>query len=131
MNQAVGTLFYIADHLAYQKRNDLNLYEINNLESIFIEINNPNKSNIIVGCIYRHPKMDLLTFIHYYLSPPLDKFTKGQKPVFLFGDFNVDLLKCEQYETTNEFLDSLSSNMFLLLIMSRTRFRVNPHSLVP
>ena len=38
-----GTLLYIADHLAYQKRNDLNSYKINNLESIFIEINNPNK----------------------------------------------------------------------------------------
>ena len=75
--------------------------------------------------------MELLKFIHYYLNPLLDKFAKGQKPVFLFGDFNVDLLKCEQHEATNEFLDSLSSNMFLLLIMSRTRFRVNPHSLNP
>ena len=36
------TLLYIADHLAYQKRNDLNLYKINNLESTFIEIINPN-----------------------------------------------------------------------------------------
>ena len=40
---AVGTLLYIADHLPYQKRNDLNLYKINNLELTFIEITNPNK----------------------------------------------------------------------------------------
>ena len=46
-----GTLLYIADHLAYQKQNDLNSYKINNLESTFIEITNPNKSNIIVGFI--------------------------------------------------------------------------------
>ena len=45
------TLLYIADHLAYQKRNDLNSYKINNLESTFTEITNPNKSNIIVGFI--------------------------------------------------------------------------------
>ena len=73
---AVGTLLYIADHLPYQKRNDLNLYKINNLELTFIEITNPNKTNIIVGCIYRHPKMDLFEFIHYYLNPLLDKLAK-------------------------------------------------------
>ena len=60
---AGGTLLYIADHLAYQNRKDLNLYKTNSLESTFIEITNPNKSNIIVGCIYRHPKMGLFEFI--------------------------------------------------------------------
>ena len=48
------TLLYIVDHLAYQNRYDLNLYKSNNLESTFIEVANPNKSNVIVGCIYRH-----------------------------------------------------------------------------
>ena len=48
---AGGSLLYIADHLADQNRNDFNLYKINNLESTFIEITNPNKSSIIVGCI--------------------------------------------------------------------------------
>ena len=57
---AEETLLYIADNLAYQKWNDLNLYKINNLESTFIEITNTSKSNIIDGCIYRHPKMDYL-----------------------------------------------------------------------
>ena len=40
---AGGTLLYITNHLAYQNRNDLNLYKTNNLESTFIEITNPNK----------------------------------------------------------------------------------------
>ena len=57
---AGGTLLYIANHLTYQKWNGLNLYKINNLESTFIEITNTSKSNIIDGCIYRHPKMDYL-----------------------------------------------------------------------
>ena len=42
-SSAGGTLLYIADHLAYQNRNDLNLHKTNNLESTFIEITNPNK----------------------------------------------------------------------------------------
>ena len=51
-----GTLLYIADHLAYQKRNDLNIYAKNYLEPTFIEITNQSKTNIIVGSIYRHPQ---------------------------------------------------------------------------
>ena len=39
---AGGTLIYIADHLAYQKRNDLTIYAKNYLESTFIEITNPS-----------------------------------------------------------------------------------------
>ena len=46
---AGGTLLYIANHLSYKCRNNLNLYKKNELESTFIEIVNPKKSNIIVG----------------------------------------------------------------------------------
>ena len=48
---AGGTLLYIANHLSYECHNDLNIYKKNELESIFIEIVNPKKSNIIVGVI--------------------------------------------------------------------------------
>ena len=121
---------YIADHLAYQKRNDLNLYKINNLESTFIEINNPNKCNIIIGCIYRQPKMDLFEFIQYYLNPLIDKLAKEQKTVYLLGDLNFDLLKYEQYKATNEFLDCLSSNMFLPHIVQQTRITSHLKTLI-
>ena len=63
---AGGTLLYIADHLTYQKGNDLIIYAKNYLESAFIEITNQSKSNVIVGCIYRHPTKDLNEF-NYYL----------------------------------------------------------------
>ena len=55
--------------------------------------------------------MDFNEFNCYYLNPLLEKLAKEQKTVFLLGDFNVDILKYEQHKATNEFLDSLSSNM--------------------
>ena len=55
--------------------------------------------------------MDFNEFNCYYLNPLLEKLAKEQKTVFLLGDFNVDTLKYEQHKATNEFLDSLSSNM--------------------
>ena len=46
-----GTLLYIANHLSYKCRNYLMIYEKNELESIYIEIVNPNKLNINVEVI--------------------------------------------------------------------------------
>ena len=43
-----GTLLYITNHLSYKCRNDLNIYKKKELESTFVEIVNPRKSNIIV-----------------------------------------------------------------------------------
>ena len=55
---------------------DLNLHKNNNSEPTFIEITNPNKFNTITGCIYRHPKMDLIEFNHYCLNPLLERLAK-------------------------------------------------------
>ena len=44
-------------------RQDLRICKLNELESTFIEITNPKKkTNIIIGCIYRHPTMNLNQF---------------------------------------------------------------------
>ena len=51
-SSAGGTLLYVSNHLSYKPRLDLNIFKSNELESTFIEILNPKKSNIIIGCIY-------------------------------------------------------------------------------
>ena len=107
---AGGTLLYIANHLSYKCCNDLNIYKKNELESTFIEIVNPKKSNIIVGVIYRHPSMDLTDFNCNYLNKLLENISKEQKSIFLLRDFNVNLLNYNVHNQTNEFLDSLASN---------------------
>ena len=89
---AGGTLLYIANHLSYQCRNDHNIYRKNELESTFIKIFKPKKSNIIVGVIYRHQSMDLTDFNRSYLNKLLENISKEQKSVFLLRDFNVNLL---------------------------------------
>ena len=62
-SSAGGTLIYVANHLVDKPRTDLQIYKKRDLESSFIEIINPKKRNIIVGCIYRHPNMDLMSLI--------------------------------------------------------------------
>ena len=100
------------------------------MESTFIEIVNPRKSNIIVGVIYRHPSMDLADFNCNYLNKLLENVSKEQKSIFLLGDFNVNLLNYNEHNQTNEFLDSLASNSFIPLILQPTRITSNSNTLI-
>ena len=68
----------------------MNIYKSAELESTFIEIINHKK---LVGCIYRHPAMDLNEFNDYYLNELLHKLSSENKSVILLGEFNVDLMK--------------------------------------
>ena len=127
---AGGTLLYIANHLSYKCRNDLNIYKKNELESTFIEIVNPKKSNILVGVIYRHPSMDLTDFNCNYLNKLLENISKEQKSIFLLGDFNVNLLNYNEHNQTNKFLDSIASNSFIPLILKPTRITSHSNTLI-
>ena len=57
--------------------------------------------------------MNLNEFNNNYLNILLQKISKEKENVFLRGDFNVDLLKYNQYVGTIEFIESLSSYMYL------------------
>ena len=49
----------------------------------------------------------------YYLNSLLEKIDMEKKTVFFLGDFDINLLKYEKHNPTNESLDTLKSNMFL------------------
>ena len=89
---AGGTFLYIANHLWYKRRNDLNIYKKNELESTFIELVNPKRSNIVVGVNYWHRPMDLTAFNCNYLNNFFEDISKEQKSFYVLGDFNVNLL---------------------------------------
>ena len=111
--------------MSYKPRTDLNMYEKNELESTFIEIINSKKSNIVVGCVYKHPNMDVLDF-NSLINQLLDKISNEQKQFFLLGDFNINLLNYTEHQPTNEFLDSLASNSIIPYILQPTR--ITSHS---
>ena len=61
--------------------------------------------------------MDVTDFNINYLNKLLENISEEQKSIFLFGDFNISLSNNQ----TNEFLDSLTSNLFLPLILRSYR----------
>ena len=62
-------------------RIDLNIYTSHELESTFIEIINPKKSNIVLGVVYRHPTRDLNEFNDKYLNKLLANIAKENKTI--------------------------------------------------
>ena len=91
-----------------------------------METINSKKSNIIVGCLYKHPVMDVSDFN----NPLLDKPSKENKQVFLHSDFNINLLNYKDHQPTNEFLDSLASKPFLPYNFQPTRLTSHSKTLI-
>ena len=103
---------YINRKHSYKIRKDLKLYKPHKIESVFVEVIMPKKTNIIVGCIYRHPDNNIDDFNSNYLRPILHKLSKELSKIFLLGDFNIDLLKFNSCSSICNFLDELSSSYF-------------------
>ena len=96
------------------------------IKTTFIETAKQKKGNIIVRLIYRHPSMDLTDFNCNYVMKLLENICKEHKSIFLFGDFNVNLLNYNEHNQSNGFLDSLASNLFIPLILQS--IRITSHS---
>ena len=117
-SSAGETLLYKNKRLSCQLRNDLRLYDPRKIESTFIEIIYSKSTNVIVGCISKHPTLTINDFKNDFTSPLLLKLQKeSSKRVFLLGD----LLKYEISDSVNNFIDTLSSNFLLPYIFQPTR----------
>ena len=99
---------------SYKIRKDLKLYKPNKIESVLVEVIMPKRTKIIVGYIYRHPDNNIDDFNTNNLRPPLQKLsTELSKNIFLFGDFNTDLLNFNSCSSICNFLDKLSLSYFI------------------
>ena len=119
-----GTGFYIKSNLTYKVRKELNLNSPGNFEAMFIEIILPDRKNLIVGCVYRHGSgIPLRDFTNKHLEPILETISKENKECMLMGDFNVDLLKCNDNNSAGDFFNMFSSYFFSPFVLQPTRLR--------
>ena len=127
-----GVMLYIANEHKCKPRDDLSstVYKSYELESVFMELIIPNKKNVTVGCIYRHPSMDLTDFTENYLNQLMAKMAGNKNNIFLLGDFNIDLMKNDIDTSTSTFLDLLTSNLFVPHIIHPTRITPNSKTLI-
>ena len=69
--------------------------------------------------------MEIIDFNDGYLSPLMEKLP-STKHTFLLGDFNIDLMKSDEDESTSNYFDTLASLSFIPHIIHPTR--ITPHS---
>ena len=106
------------------------MYEAGKLETVFLEILNEKKKNVIIGCIYRHPTMDIKTFNEKYFNNLMTKINNEKKACYLLGDFNIDLLQTESNIHTKDFFDILTANLFVPHITLPTRITNRSQTLI-
>ena len=97
------------------------------IESTFIEILNKKQKNLIIGCVYKHPKHEVKDFTNNHMMPLLDKLSNENKDITIMGDFNVNLINCN--DDKNNFLDTMLSHSFLPFIATPTRITRNAKTL--
>ena len=114
----LGLFFDLGLDITIKMRDDLAYLDTGIMESMFVQ-SSQNKlavKDIIVGVIYRPPNTNVNTFSDC-LSGILDKINKEDRPCYLLGDFNIDLINPQ----SESFLNIILSNSFHPRIDSPTR----------
>ena len=100
------------------------------VESTFIEILNKKQKNMIIGCVYKHPKHEVSDFTNNFITPLLDKLSNENKDIMIMGDFNINLITYNDDKNTGNFLDTMFSQSFLPYITTPTRITRNTKTLI-
>ena len=124
-----GTLLYITNKHNFKRRTDLEISQAKDVESTFAEIITQKGKNIIIGCIYKHHTINQSEFGEMLL-PLLEKLNKENKPTIISGDFNIDLLKINNDNQTNDYFNLLTDNNFMPLITLPTRITARSKTLI-
>ena len=91
-----GVGVYIQSHLKFNNA----LYE-----SVLVEIIQPHRKNIIVGCFYRPPDASVADF-NNSLEGILSTISFGNKLSYLMGVFNINILNSQSHQPSNESIKS-------------------------
>ena len=107
--------------ITYSVRNDLGVFYNEDLESVFIELNDINFGRKIIGAIYRPPGNCIDMFMSYFESI-MSIVSNSKHDCLIAGDWNIDLLKYDVHLSTESFVNNLHANLLIPVITRSTRF---------
>ena len=117
-----GVMIYVNDKLTAQLVPHLCFEKEEVFESVAVEVKCLKNKNIIFWCMYRAPNSNKDLF-YDELEKMLAK-TNANKRIFLCGDFNIDILKHDNY-VSKPFIDLLYSFGLYPLITKPTRITLH------
>ena len=118
-----GLVIYTRDGIPCDQRQDL---ENESIESICIEIKQPNSKPFIISHFYRPPSSKVQWVKDFTLV--LEKAISNEKECIVIGDFNYDILKSDNY--SKSWLELMESMNFNQLVNDPTRVTSNSATLI-
>ena len=125
-----GLIIYVRSE--YQVK-QLNLRNSSVLwESLFLEVTLTDGKKIIIGDIYRAPKeeVNIITTFIVELSHILTLLNRMKLPVYLCGDYNINLLKMHEKNLYEEFFETMLVHSYLPNITLPTRLTDTSNTLI-
>ena len=123
-----GVALYIYETMSFFRRDDLSIFIPHVIETIFFEIKVNETKSVIVGVTYRpnsFPHADIDLFIQK-ITEVANIISLENKESYLMGDFNIDLLKFQTHDKTNDFINCMITTGFLPVITKPSR--ITDHS---
>ena len=99
-------------------------------QALWIEISFVNSKNIICGIIYRQHNSQAPEYFQSYFEETVERLASANKNLYVIGDFNIDLLKCETSKFSHDFLLTLQSFYLIPTVDKPTRVPRNSASLI-
>ena len=131
-----GIVIYIKDSIEYKIRHDLSFPTDKNhlFDGIFIEISKGPMSsqsrNVLISVLYRSPSHNSISELTDCFNLILDRSKRENKTIVLAGDLNIDLLKYNSHNQTNQFTNMLVSNNLMPKITLPTRITPTSATLI-
>ena len=101
------------------------------IEHLWVEITNDNGKKHVISVTYRHPGGVVKQFTEQ-LENTLSEIENDKtiKHNIITGDFNIDLIKFDLNDNTNEYLNTILKNGFIPTILLPTRITSHTCTLI-
>ena len=122
-----GVGFLLHESIKYKERNDLTR-ELNSFENFTVELCMKGQ-NTLASALYRPPNSNQKIFLKEFPSF-IKSLQRVSKNVIVGLDHNVDFLKSEQHEPSQQFIETILDNKLIPLITRPTRITKNSATLI-
>ena len=116
-----GVGLFVKEGINISVRHDLRI-NCNNCENLWIETEVDGKT-CIFSVIYRHPKHNYALF-QTELINKIELIQTDNKPLYICGDININLLKCPTNTSIKDYFDDLNRAGCHALIDQPTRITI-------
>ena len=116
LGQAITTTYKLTKPGTYQ------------VEDLWLEIFH-SKKKYIIGGIYRHPNQNISEFSRI-MESTLSQLSSRKYPCIIVGDFNIDLVQYDSQRMVQEYLDVVTTNNFMPLLILPTRITARSSTLI-